>query len=95
MSRQIRRGLALAALVAALLMVAPGPSWAAGRGTAPSLWQKAWSWISKHWPTLSAPVGEKEGSMIGPDGKPLPPPTPGNATAAGEEGSTISPDGAP
>lgn len=106
MSQQIRRAVLVLGLTAAFLLTATAPSHAAGarssfmdKGFAASLW----GWLENLLPggtTPVAPVGrtvgvyEKEGSMIDPNGRPLPSGStaPTSATSA-DEGSMIDPNG--
>jgi hypothetical protein len=96
MSRKPRCTLAVLCLMAALLLILPAPSQAAGLfdwSPLPGLFAHAWSWLQNlgllhESPT---PVQEKQGSMGDPDGA-KPPPAPPSATNS-DQGSMGDPDG--
>lgn len=97
-----RRAVAALSLAAALFLVLPAPSQAAGLWETPSVVvSRVWSWMESLGfvkPTrlqrVAAPWA-KEGSMIDPDGQTVPrttstaPP----ASATSDQGSMIDPDG--
>ena len=97
MFQRIRRGSAALGLAAALLVTVPAPSWAGPRNGSMVL-RNAWSWLAKLWPETSSSnlsgnssgdfSGNKEGSMIDPNGAVQPAPA-----ARPDEGSMIDPNG--
>ncbi|HSF42826.1 MAG TPA: hypothetical protein VLT87_23675 [Thermoanaerobaculia bacterium] len=94
MFQRIRRGSAALGLAAALLVMVPVPSWAGPRNGSMVL-QKAWGWLAKLWPEASSRSssgsfsgGNKEGSMIDPNGAVQP-----ASAARPDEGSMIDPNG--
>ena len=97
-----RRAAAALSLAAALFLVLPAPSQAAGLWEIPSaVVSRVWSWMESLGivkPAVPArrPVArwEKQGSMIDPDGQTVPgtAPTAPPASATSEEGSTIDPN---
>lgn len=105
MSQRNRRVLAALGLAAALCLILPAPSRAAGLWEVPVMGftARVWSWLEGRGLTgrpgarPPAAVWEKEGSMIDPDGRPTPgttsTPPPGSATS--DQGSMIDPDGRP
>lgn len=100
---QSRRAVATLSLAAALFLVLPAPSQAAGLWTAPSeVISRVWSWmeglgiVKPAVPSRRmAAQREKQGGMIDPDGRttpgttPVAPPT----SATSDQGGMIDPDG--
>lgn len=96
-----RRAVATLSLVAALFLILPTPSQAAGLWETPVI-TRAWSWLESLGIVKSAArsrkpaaIWAKEGSMIDPNGLTIPGTTPAAppASALSEEGSAIDPDG--
>jgi hypothetical protein len=90
MSQQSRRAVAALGLMAALLLVAPPPSRAAGLWELPAVpgIARAWAWLEGLWP--GTPLEEKQestASLTSP-ATPIPPPT-----GTTDEGSAIDPNG--
>ena len=94
MSQHARRVLAALGLMAALLLVAPPPSRAAGLRELPSVAgfaARAWTWLENLLPNRPAARGEKAsaataaGTLTSP---PTPPPT-----GTSDEGSAVDPNG--
>lgn len=93
-----RRAVAALGLAAALFLVLPAPSQAAGFWETPSVVSRFWSWMESLGIVKPAgPVAQsaKQGSAIDPDGRTVPgsTPTAPPASALSEEGSGIDPDG--
>jgi hypothetical protein len=97
-----RRAVAALSLAAALFLVLPAPSQAAGLWETPSVViSLVWSWMESlgfvkpaRLRRMAAPWA-KEGSAIDPDGRTVPGtiPTAPPASATSDQGSAIDPDG--
>ena len=98
---QSRRAVAALSLAAALFLVLPAPSQAAGLWETPSVAvSRVWFWMESLGivkPVARRPTAlrEKQGSMIDPDGRTVPGTTPAvpPASATSDQGSAIDPDG--
>src|SRR5688500_6750134 len=93
-----RRAVAALSLAAALFLILPAPSQAAGHWVNPSVVSRVWSWMEslgfvKPAAARRAAPWAKEGSMIDPDGQTVPgtTPTAPPASALSEQGSAIDP----
>lgn len=102
MSLRFRRAAAALCLGAALFLLLPVPSHAAGFGPGSlTVAARVWSWLESlgivHQPASPRkPVGrgEKQGGMIDPDGRTSPGPAPtAPSSATSDQGSMIDPDG--
>jgi|SRR5262245_8033231 len=101
MSHEIRRILAVVAVLSAFTLALPAPAHAATLGPwqPASLVSRFWSWLQELGlvPQTERPAGslEKEGSMLDPDGHTTPgtSSTPTPTSSSSDEGSMLDPDG--